>query len=198
MIITIQAVEERRDNVDKINSQLKDIKTIIHYDTKRISPFNAFAEMLDVEVEDYRLHLQDDIMLPNYFTDYLPYVKKEMINRKIDVLSLFAPQRKYITEQYKLKNNYVEFPNFLWLQAVIFSKKAISEMREYLKITNEKKHDDVFVANYLKSYNKKAYLHLPAIVQHNVYLGSVMGHRNNSSRMSAVYDNNYIKNFLNE
>ena len=191
MTVTIQAVTERAKNVHAIANQLNN-ECIVYWDERRISPFDSFKQMLDISVKDYRLHLQDDVILADNLQDYFLTLKSYMLAEDIHVFSLFAPNRKEFIEAYESGKHIVEFKNFLWLQAVIFSKTAIEEMRHYIKNYGEIKHDDVFVRDYLKKYNRKAYVHLPSLVQHNVWLGLVVGHRNDKRRMSKLFSKNYV------
>ena len=49
MKVTIQAVEERRDNVEKMLHDLGDsVDVEVYYDTRRISPLDSFVRMLDI------------------------------------------------------------------------------------------------------------------------------------------------------
>ena len=197
--ITIQAVEKRKDNVEKMLAKLP-IDTIVHYDKKMISPLVAFYDMLEYKTKDYRLHLQDDVLLPNRFSEYLPYVCKEMKDNEIDLLTLFTPKRKLPKEQMSKGIKFGVFPNYLWLQATIFSADFVDKMREHKKTSKKDygKHDDVFVQDCLLHNKIKAYCHLPSVVQHNVYMGSIVGNANSERRMSDIYDSNYINKYLDE
>lgn len=191
MTVTIQAVIERAKNVHAIANQLNN-ECIVYWDERRISPFDSFKQMLDIQVKDFRLHLQDDVILADNLQDYFLTLKSYMWAEDIHVLSLFAPNRKDLIDAYEAGKHIAEFKNFLWLQAVIFSKTAVEEMRHFIRNYKDTKHDDVFVRDYLKEYNRKAYVHLPALVQHNVWLGSVVGHRNDKRRMSKLFSKNYV------
>lgn len=206
ILTTIQAVEERFKNVKAIESLYSDSKEkmITYFDFDRISPFHSFKKILritDKEKYDYRLHLQDDVMLPEKFTDYLPYVERLMGKLCIDVLSLFVPNRNSLKREYEHNGDcIVEFDNYLWLQATVFSRAFDDIMRDTIKQYSQENanifDDDIFVQNTLKKYNTKAWVHLPGIVQHNVWMGSVVGHRNDKRRLSYTYDKNYCKNFI--
>jgi len=192
MKITIQAIKDRESNVVKIINQ---IKAEVYYDYGMNGCFNSFVQMLNIPFDDYKLHLQDDIIIPEQFEKYLEVIKNDMKEKDIDVLSLFAPRRAFLKSQYEKGIKYSEFPNFLWLQGTVFSRRAVDEMKEYLKINTQIKWDDVFVAAYLKHYKRKAYVHLPSIIQHNININSSMGNANSIKRTSDIYDKNYIKNY---
>jgi len=198
--ITIQAVEERALHVDVMTTVLGNTYPLkVHYDKEKISPLNAFYSMLDIpQIADYRLHMQDDIVFSNYLGNYLKYVVKDMKSKSIDVLTLFTPKRKLPKEQYAKGIKYGEFPNYLWLQATVFSKEFIEIMKaQRVELGEYTKHDDVFVAECLKKSKKKAYCHLPSIIQHDtIRFKSVVGNPNSKNRMSDLYDPDYIYNFL--
>ena len=193
MKVTVQGVESRMSNIERILSK---IDAEVYIDTEMKGCLHSFKEMLKIPFEGYRLHLQDDVMLPPFFEEYLDVVEKDMERLGIDVLSLFAPRRKFVIEQYEKGVKYSKFPNYLWLQATVFSRKAIDGLIEHSKICDEKKWDDVFVQGYLKKNNVESYVHLPSIVQHNTYIKSVMGNANTPRRMSPIYDKEYILNYL--
>lgn len=196
--VVIQAVEKRKHNVDKMLLKLPK-STIVHYDKKMISPISAFYDMLEYNTMDFRLHLQDDVILPNRFSEYLPYVCKDMKDNEMDLLTLFTPRRKLPKEQLSKGIKYGIFPNYLWLQATIFSANFIDKMRKHKDIYKiDNKSCDLFVQDCLKHNKIKAYCHLPSVVQHNVYMGSVIGNADNELRMSDIYDSNYINKYLDE
>lgn len=199
MLITIQAVEERRNHVELMCHTLFPIEPVVHYDKVRKSPLNAFYNMLDIQQcqDEYRLHMQDDVVFNRRLVMYLPHVIRDMKKQDMHVLTLFTPNRKLPKEQLAKGLKYGVFPNYLWLQATIFSKKFVDIMREVRDQKGEyTKHDDVFVQDCLKMSNIKAYCHLPSIIQHNVKMGSVVGNANSKRRMSDIYDTNYITNYL--
>jgi len=189
--ITAQCIPER---LDYIKNELKALKGVVyHVDKERKGSFGSFKDMLSIKVADYRLHLQDDVILADNFGDAIPDIEALMDVRGIDVLSLFAPRRKRIIEAYNQNILIDEFPNFLWLQATMFSARFVGLMQMEIEYTNQTKHDDVFVADVLKKYGVKAYVFLPSLVQHNVDLGSSMSHANSKRRTSPVFDKDFIK-----
>jgi hypothetical protein len=193
MVITIQAVEERLFWVRKMQGE---VSAVVYIDHGKEGSFSSFREMLKIEVNNYRLHLQDDVILSKRISEYLPYLENEMKNKDIHLLSLFAPRRKHILESFNRGETFALFPNYLWLQASIFSKHFIDLMRLEITTTKQNKHDDVFVAEVLKKYKIPAYVHIPSIVQHNTDIKSTMGHSNTYRRESSIYDHNYVTKFL--
>ena len=183
MKVTIQAVEERKGNVERMTAALGDsVDVEVYYDKRRVSCLDSFVQMLSIPFAGYRLHLQDDVVLPERFVDYLPYVERDMVENDYDILSLFAPRRKDLRESHSEGvKQYVVFRRFLWLQAVVFSERAISGMKQFLSDRQEVggevsdgKSADFFVQQYLQEKKRRAYVHLPSVVQHNVYMGSTL------------------------
>ena len=193
ILITIQGVESREKNIQKMLKKLPD-GVEVYYDRILKSPLNSFFNMLDIKQKDYRLHLQDDIIIPDGFSEYLPHVVTEMKEKDIDVLTLFTPNRKLPKEQLKKGLKFGVFPNYLWLQATIFSKRFTEEMIKYRNKKGEAKifndADDIFIQEVLKETGIKAYCHLPSVIQHDVFMGSVAGNANSKRRMSDIYDEN--------
>ena len=157
----IQSVIERQQNVLQMCEAFS-AEPIVYVDHVRHSPLQSFCTMLQMPVEGYRLHMQDDLILPQFFESYLPMLEKQMEEKNTHVLSLYAPMRKRLIEQHKeildgnRKENIVHFPNFLWMQCVVFSPVAIRGMMQMFEKSQEDgrelgggKHDDVFVAEWL-------------------------------------------------
>ena len=203
MKVTIQAVEERRGNVERMTDALGDsVDVEVYYDKRRISPLDSFMEMLKIPFSEYRLHLQDDMILPEGFADYLPVLEDDVRENDFDVVALWAPPRKDLRESHgEGVKQYVVFGRFLTMTAVIFSKRAVEQMRLMRDAglrdgVDWGRDDDFFVQGYLRDYKKTAYVHLPSIVQHNVYMGSTLGHASTASRLSELYEKDFIVRFL--
>ena len=197
MIVTIQGVQNRLSNIKTMLNQLPG--AFVHIDENRTGAFNSFKEMVfKYDEDEYRLHLQDDIIIPDGFMSYVDKVLLDVIKNDYHVTSLFVPKRKAFENIDKDNSRYVVFDNFLWMQAIIISPFAIKGLKDHFDYTAEKKHDDVFVQEWLKKNKIKAYAHFPSIVQHNVYLGSEMGNANSKHRMSPYYDKNFCNNQINE
>lgn len=204
LTVTIQATEHRKDNVNKMLKELPS-DTIVYVDHELKGPLNSFTKMLDIKVGDYRMHLQDDVVLNKGLKDYLPYVLNDMEKNKWEVLSLYAPTRNLVKEQISKGMKYGEFPD-CWIQCLIFNKRILNLLREHRKIYNPLKKarkapcavysDDTFINDCFTKNKVKVMVHLPSIVQHDVYLGSLIGHQTSVRRMSDVYEKNYVTNFL--
>jgi len=196
MNIVTQCIQERYDlAVDTLKET--DLQSKFYIDKNKEGCLKSFGYMLNnYSTDDYRLHLQDDIIFADNLKSYLPKLKAYMQNKEIHLLSIFAPNRKLILQQYKEGKTIVPFPNYLWLQASIFSPRFQSILKkEYNNLNDDTiKDDDVFVAYVLKKYNIKAYVHLPSLVQHNTEIKSSLGHANSKIRESKVFDKNYITN----
>lgn len=194
----IQSVRARELSVKSI---LQRINAQVFVDDELKGCFNSFSNMLSncYSSNKHILHLQDDIVPLKGLQAYLPIVISEMQEKDIHVLSLFAPQRKEFTHQYNKmrergeKSAIIPFPNFLWMQAVIFSPESITGLRDLISETSQTKYDDVFVAEYLKATKQQAYVHIPSLVQHNINLKSTLGHRASKNRMSNCYENDFLE-----
>lgn len=190
MKVTIQAVRDREHWVNQISHKFKDIE--VFYDDQRLGNFGKFIEIINKKWDSYRLHLQDDVIIAKDLDLHLDSIQKEMELRDIHVLSLFAPARKFLFEQYKKGIRFSEFPNFLMMQGVIFSPDSNHKMIEFYKNRVKKyKYDDVFVRDFLKEYKIKSYVHLPSLVQHNMNLKSTLGHSSSIKRRSELFNFNF-------
>lgn len=186
-VITVQCVPHRLKYIKKV---LHGFDAIYHVDNYT-SPMNSFKEMLKIPVKDYRLHLQDDIIIADHFDIIIPYLARTMHERNIDLLSLFVPPRP--TFEKKVKNSsesIVEMSNFLWMPGCMFSKRLVDLMAA--TETDEKKHDDVFVGSVLKKHGIKPYVHNPSLVQHNIKMESVLKHFGHKSRVTKLFDRSWV------
>lgn len=194
MEIVIQAVRKRQNNVDILTKKLPNAKVV--WDENLEGGFKTFTKILKIPFTGYRLHLQDDAMVPNDLECYLHEVETIMKDNDIHVMSLYVPQRKFLKEQYEKGIRFSEFPNFLTMVACVFSNEVTDKMIAYLDVSKEKKHDDSFVQEFLSKHKMKAYVHYPSLVQHSIVLKSVMKNPNTDKRQSFCFDKNFISNYL--
>jgi GR25 family glycosyltransferase involved in LPS biosynthesis len=198
MKIVIQAIPERLDNVNVLLNKFKTCSPIVYLDKEKKGVFNSFVECLKLSNNDYILCLQDDIFIANQLENYLAFLEKNMIKKNIEVLSLFSLKRNHVQEQFDLKINFATYPNFLMLQATIFSPKVSKMIIEYSKKSKQTKSSDLLVRDFLKETKINSYVHLPCLVQHSLNVKSSLGHPQSKSRQSPYFDANYIINKNND
>jgi len=194
MQILIQAIPERINYIKPVADYLG---ATIHIDVDHTGTFSSFRDMLKYETGDYRLHLQDDVIIADRFKDYLPTIESMMKINRIDVFSLFVPHRQIMRDYFNKGYNIAPFKDFLMLQATVFSRRFIQIMREDIPYSKQIRHDDVFVRDTLKRNQIRAFVHLPGLVQHDLTLKSGMGHPANDRRMSLLFDKDFIVNYFN-
>jgi len=194
MNVVVQSIDERLSFSKNQVAKAK-LDATYYVDTMKNGCLHSFGEMLNnFPTNEYRLHLQDDIIFADNFKFYLPILENIMQQKEIHVLSLFAPNRKLIIEQYNKGMQIAPFPNYLWLQASVFSPQFQYYLKhEFNNLENaDIKDDDVFVAYVMKKYGVKAYVHLPSLVQHDTSIKSSLGHANSKNRESKVFDKDFI------
>ena len=190
MITTIQACEERLDT-DIIKDIVKRFNAIVHVDKIRKNAYWSFKDMLDYEVDDYRLHFQDDIIIADDLELYIPILTTYMSDNNIDLLSLFAPARKNITKNYFTGENITNYCNYLGNQGCIFSKKFVEDMRLYVKISSQTYDDDIFIREVLTRTSTKGYIHLPTLVQHDLKYHSLLKHITDDMRTN-LFEKDFV------
>lgn len=168
-------------------------------DAEKKGPFLGFIDSLNFcpSGDEYRLHMQDDIIFCDDFVDYLPTLEEMMRKKEINLLSLFAPRRKHMRVQFEKGKRIGSFPNFLWMQCVIMSPLMVSRLKEHAHQYDDK-HDDVYVNAVLRAYKDKAFVHLPSLVQHDIGIPSSMGHANNDKRTSELFDPHFVTKWKNQ
>lgn len=198
MIACIQTIPSRFEHAKEQADEIG-IPCSIYIDKNKDGPFKAFVETLKAfpTGDQYRLHMQDDITLTDDLKDYLPEVERQMREKDIELLSLFAPRRKHMDEQFTKGKRIATFPNFLWMQCVVMSPWLCQKLIEHAYQYDDK-HDDVYVNAVLRAYKKGAFVHLPSLVQHDITIPSSMGHANNDKRTSPLFDPHFVKTWKSE
>lgn len=193
MITTVQCVPTRRKYAEDV---FKDFKNIVYHEDKNYTGcFNSFKDMLDIPFEDYRLHVQDDILITNDLHNNLDYLQNIMSDKKIEILSLYANPRKAIREAHLKKQTIARLNPFLMMQGVVFSYDFVQMLKEEISESRQNKYDDTFVGDVCKKRKVKAYCHIPSLVQHNLLLDSEIGNPNNPhNRKALFFDQEYFKN----
>jgi hypothetical protein len=135
--------------------------------------------------------MQDDLIYCNRFKDYLPELEALIKEGDYHLVSLFAPRRKHMKEQFDAGKRIGTFPNFLWMQCVVFSPWLVNKFLVHSHQYHDK-HDDSYVSLILNHYKVKAYVHLPSLVQHDITIPSSMKHANNDKRTSEIFDANFV------
>lgn len=194
MIAVIQCVLERQYYAERTIGEFRSIPGHLYVDRNRVGPYRAFINSLErfPSGDEYRLHLQDDVILTRNLEDYLPTLEQEVRAREIDVLALYAPRRGHIDESVAAGERFARFPNFLTMVAVLFSPWAVAKMQEHSTEYDEP-YDDSYVQLVLKKYRRKAYVHLPSLAQHNVRLKSSVGHAATAARTSKYFDPDFVE-----
>lgn len=192
IVTTVQACEERLDYIKPIAEKFD---AIIHVDKKRQGSLISFIDMLDYKVSDYRFHIQDDIIIAVDLPSYLPVLAKFMEANDIHMLSLFAPARQTIRDQYQIGKRFISYGNFLGPLGVMFSREFVDKMREHAPDTKQTMHDDYFIQEVLNKMGKKPILHLPVLVQHNTEIQSINAHPSETYTTSDVFDIDFVINY---
>jgi len=187
MKTTIQCVPSRLEYAKGIFKDFKDI--IYHVDENYTGCFNSFKEMLDIPFENYRLHLQDDIIITDNLHENLDYLEQIMVREKIDILSLYANPRKANKEAHARGETIVRLNPFLMMQGVVFSKRFVEILKEEVDASRQTKYDDTFVGDVCKKRKIKAFCHIPSLVQHNLTIKSEIGNANNPNNRKGLFFN---------
>lgn len=196
MDVVIQAILSREKQAEILRSQLP-TSTIV-YDYEMRGPINGFRKCLDVPLKtEYRLHIQDDVILAKRLDEYLPHIEKYMSDNDLKVVVLYSGNQKKVKELNDGTLKYVKIDTKLLCgPAIVYHKDIIEELRERIKHTKEKRDDDTFIIDALIDLKVDVYAHLPSIIQHNVWLGSSVGHAKSRQRMSMTFNINFIDEIL--
>ena len=171
LIVTVQAVPERMEWVSsEMLPKFSTLTPTVFQDVGHNGTEWSFKKMLQYEVQDFRLHLQDDVELHPNIEELAMKLTVEMSEKGIDVLSLFIPRMFKVPDGFErgflpfIKNKTMEYS---WLQATLFSRSFVSLMRSNVYVI-ENMQDDKFVLAVSKKHGIVPYAHFPSLVQHKI------------------------------
>jgi hypothetical protein len=167
----------------------------IHIDPMT-GPFNGFVDTLrnyDYGNE-YRFHMQDDLILCDDFKDYIPEVERIMRENDMHLMSLYAPRYRVLKEANEKGKRWVKSLSGFAMQAIVFSPMLVKQMLDDAHYYKGWKHDDWFVTDVCRFHKIGTYVHIPSLCQHNVFnLPSVMKHANHERRTSHTFEPDFVK-----
>jgi hypothetical protein len=170
----------------------------LYVDTLMEGPFKAFIKTFIAipYLNEYRFHMQDDLILADGLSGYLPSLERKMQNEGMHYLSLYSTPRKVFTDAHKNGLRFIKAPvlNYLHLQCVMFSPWLCSKLVEHAgEFDPNNRADDVYLANIIRAYKIPAYYHIPSLVQHDISMPSSVGYVNNKMRTSPIFDKHFMQ-----
>ena len=198
MKIVIQGIPERAKGIRRIRESLTgNISYTVHLDKKRINAYVTLIDMLAYYPNDeYRLTIQDDAILCDNFSQSLPLLEEYMVKNKADVLSLYVPNHKSLTQKYKDGFSGIAKPPKTFFPCVcyILSPKIQKELLKYAEFGNPKetKHDDDFIVEYCVKEKIHIFTIMPSMVQHDIGIPSSLGHANTDRRTSRIFEKEFF------
>jgi len=190
----IQTVPERLPYAEK-QRELLGLPCDIHIDVNKTGPFNGFVDSLrnfDYGNE-YRFHMQDDLILCDDLKDYIPEAERIMRENDMHLMSLYAPRYKSLKESYEKGRPWAKSLAGFAMQAIVFSPMLVKQMLDDAHYYKGWKHDDWFVTDVCRYHKIGAYVHLPSLCQHNVFeMKSVMGHPTSIRRTSEIFFPDFV------
>lgn len=194
----IQTVPSRADMVSKLEASTKKLSSIeeveVVEDTNCISPLHNFLCICEKikDSSESGLIMQDDCLWHKDADNALPDILEGLEEKR--VISLFAPPRKGMVEAEAEGYNWGENYNHCWQQCIVITCDIARKILEFAQRSNEAKHDDVLLRDYLKSEGLPIYVTLPSIVQHNVNVSSVAGNPRKIGNIGYRVTRNWNKN----
>ena len=165
MITTLQAYKNELTDlkpvIDKFNP-------IIFLKDENKNSFDTFKELLEVDVDDYRLHFNGNISIVKDLDKNIPNLLKFMRSNNIFLLSLSAPSSKRIGMEYFIGKRIIDNTRIGFSElnniGVIYSKEFIKVLRNNLnEVPNE--NETQYIKDVLKKTRLLSLLHLPLLVK---------------------------------
>ena len=188
MIVTIQSVPERSEWVaNEICPRFSESTLHVFCDENHRGCEYSFKQMLDYEVADYRLHVQDDVVLHPNIEELARDICGWMSQRGIHVCSLFVPFAFKLPDDVQA-GALLPYKNYSWLQATLFSRNFVQVMKhESTRISGMQ--DDKFVQAVAKKYKCIPQVHYPSLCQHRIDQVSIQqGMKQTKQRATKHYD----------
>ncbi len=190
MITTIKTSEENLKNIQPI---IDKYNAIVYIDKNINVPLHGFNEMLNIEFDDYRFHIQDDVVLADDLDKYLQQLNMFLIKNRIDFLSLSAAPNKRLTAEYFVGKRIAEYRNDRYIlhdnKGIIYSKKLINYMKNDINTPNKIFEDELSFINFvLGKHGIIGYVHLPILVNINNDL---------TKQSNSLFEKNFIKEYYN-
>lgn len=190
--VSIQTIAERLENAERIRAQMGGT---IYLDAKREGLFPTFKNIIRQETKHQKhlVHFQDDVALAKDLESYIDTILQDMATKNMSLVSLFVPRRRAFAPENSFQR-YEPLDNFLWCQGLVIRADFLAALVTYASdYRKQEAYDDVFVAHALRHYKTKAYVHIPALVQHRIDMKSSIGHANSTSRTSEVFDPFFVQ-----
>jgi hypothetical protein len=190
----IQTVPERLAAAEEQRKALN-FPCDIHVDVDKTGPFKGFVASLNAfdYGDEYRLHMQDDLILCDDFKDYIPEVERIMREKDMHLMSLYAPRYKQHLNAHAKGRPYVKSIAGFAMQCIVFSPLMVKHMKELAPFYTFSHHDDWFVTEVCWATKTAAYVHIPSLTQHNVFeMKSVMGHATSERRTSQIFEKDFV------
>lgn len=167
----------------------------IYVDEKLSKPFKGFWDSLLAydSSDDYRLHMQDDLIYCDDFRDYIPEVMRLMREEDMHLFSLYGPRVKQLREAHAKGRRYCQSFKGFAMQCIVFSPWLVEKMKELAPYYTGSHHDDWFVSEVVLYTKIKPFVHLPSLCQHNIWeIPSSMRHPKSIKRTSEIFEKDFV------
>jgi hypothetical protein len=183
MITTIQTSAAYLEN---LNGIITEYNAIVYNNENRDNSFLRFKDMLDIDFDDYRFHLQDNVILADNLKQYIDTILIEFMNKNnINLLSLSSHPLKSITTEYFLGRRIADNSRrtFFHLNniGVIYSKNFINSIKQHIIHIDQEVDDIVFLNKIFKTTYFARHVHLPILVQSALH------------PINNLFDKNFLK-----
>jgi len=170
MITTFQL---NNDEIKEMTPLIDKFNAIVYNNENQPNSFLRLKDMLDINVDSYRFHLQNSVTLSHGLYDYMKKLIPFMERNFINLLSLSVEPMKSINMEYFLGMRVADNSRrrFYHLNnvGVIYSKKFVNLMKDHI-VTSSQTIDDIeFMNEIFRKTNSLRHIHLPTLVQSNLH-----------------------------
>ncbi len=166
MITTIQI---NKNELESAQPLIKKFNAITYFNESRDNGFLRFKDLLNIEVDNYRLHLEGNVEIADDLEKYLPNILNFMQTNSIFLLSLSSPAIKLITMEYFLGKRIIDNTRIGFTPlnniGVIYSKKFLNILKDNISEMPETTSEIVYIRDVLKKTRILSFVHLPILIQ---------------------------------
>lgn len=188
MITAVQTIPKRLPYVESYHLKIFP-DAYVNNDVELSGTYSSFVNLLkEYPRDEYRLHLQDDIILSQGIERYLPRVIRDMVDLKLHMVTLYSPKKAKLTLSHERGLKYVQIDPFSGNLCVLFSPTMQEILLEESKTYKQKSSlqnkelrtrgnyaDDIFVRDICKKHKISIYAHLPVLCVHDISVRSSIG-----------------------
>lgn len=176
----MRTCDGREDYADYVKKHIKNL--IVIKDDGR-GPMKCFERALEASEEDSAVHLEDDVILTNNFTNK---IEKVILERPNMVCQFFSMRKADLQIGSRIENG----SSFISALCFYLPKGMSKSLKDFFitwdRIDEHPTGLDLTPSDYMKKHKMKYYIHIPNLVDHRIGKSKIDSRRS-SKRVSLTF-----------